>query len=265
MPTGAALLSVQVPPDREAQSAPAIAFSSPTSNGSLMGATAFSRSISMEEERTALYLSLNDPMDPVEHSRLQDDCQSLVSLGNLSSLEATSPCPLPSIMCYLQSLRLDIPQGENHLSPLLSDDELDTGFPVSSKAHSSKKEKQPHRLQLSNESSNSSPKKLKLACDLPSHSQHTQDSRKKDQIQTFMLQKMEQALEAMQAAYAYMPYISPESETPASNEDAAFNLANPPIQFSSEKLAVNKGDCSSPQQQEIMAKCFSKFLYHCVH
>lgn len=95
------------------------------------------------------------------------------------------------------------------------------------------------------------------------------------EMQTYMLQKMQQALEAIQAAYAYMPYMSSEAETPAvktqtkSHPEILERSDNAKLGSEDSDIVSKPKGSSSPKQvgtmlqvsesQALMKNCLSEF------
>lgn len=124
-----------------------------------------------------------------------------------------------------------------------------------------------------------SPQRSFLLTGVPLDAKH---SSKRDplEIQTCMLEKMQQALEAMQAAYAYMPYMSPEAEIATTIQQTKFsddepfpeqyNPANESVLSSTHEDVIKKPEDDASlrnltgqehllESQALMEKCLSKF------
>lgn len=270
-------------------------------------------------------------VDPVEFSGLQVE-----SVGNLSSLEASSPCPLhamATIESYLQSLHLnpDLQVNQKLPSPLSSESKLErcyndflqenntctteehqavsnenmnTANSVLDDTSPTSRHIQPHAYDIlrheywrqsgntfSTCTSRSPPARLDLALtkepEQQSHGQQFQQFHDNPsasasvsvqgdhiQMQMLMLQKMQQALEAMQVAYAHLPNMTHSAETTSNtghgNEETSLDQTNiVQDRVSPPKTLWNNVVPQLLDPRETMSRCLSKsnakyYMHHVI-
>lgn len=300
------------------------------------------------EEESLRVLISDDTMDAVEHSKLLGSTQDHISLGNLSSLEITSPQVhrniLPGVEQYFNFLKLH--SDDQRLSPVPDDgsehdidhdDKFESGDeenvhlrpPMMSTPHSSTTSldtnsnasaaitiptsmqsnptydklqheywRQQSESRGSSNTTHCSPSKQFVTVEKPRQQHFPQNqqppisffspdetffhplnssspaefcpqARDPVQIQTYLLQKMQQALEAVQAAYAYMPYMSPETEYPTSKQHNSSSKMATAQQSKNGRLpeessqvpvisvASSEGKVAKPHV--LMKQCFGKY------
>lgn len=222
---------------------------------------------------------IDDPLNAFHSANFDDDDLHL-SLGNLSSLEIQSPNTTNyNAEAFLQFFTPSKSKGSElnydpDLAPYQSNEhilakgtpEYNSGQTVLGSGSSGSEpscntlQREHWRPDAKSKPLDVPPPRSDFSSSQPlSESPRSGSSPQKEsfEIQTLMLQKMQQALEAVQEAYAYVPFMSQESETSKAEDglSAVTSLHDDSILHKEKKL--KRSAQLVPQAQ--MAKCLSKF------